>query len=459
MRDGAELEALEQVAGPVLPVVHPPQPGGELEVLPRGGPRHQAADVGAVAGAPLDLGRVRAHVVAGDEHRAVGRRDDAGQHPHRRGLAGAVAPEQGGGLAGRTPRGRRRDRLDGAERARAGRVTSTAGVLEVVHSRQSANVRPSAGALPGQPRAGSAVRACPAVRVWPAHRSRCVLSGPSQADSALRRAAWRCCCPARATRCQDCGCPMLTIQVIPAVRPARRRHGIDLERARRPAASQLATPTVAVVTAGGREGLSPRSWWPTWSPGPPCRTLTAWPPGLSTCRRRCTCIDPGQLRRRHRQFALVAVGVDRRAAAEADGSARLRPRALPRACYNAAGDPEGSSGSSARVGVGVKKAWSPTVGGHRVPPAGRNAQSTPRSGREALALRREVARGTPSAGTARRTPSASSSARATNAARPIGRVPRRPACVAGHELRGAAGDRREADAHDRADVGRGGRGR
>ena len=48
--DVAELEALEQVAGAVLPVVEPAQPGAELEVLPRGRPRHQAAHVGAVAG-------------------------------------------------------------------------------------------------------------------------------------------------------------------------------------------------------------------------------------------------------------------------------------------------------------------------------------------------------------------------------------------------------------------------
>ena len=36
VRDVAELEALEQVAGAVLPAVgQPAQPGGELEVLPR----------------------------------------------------------------------------------------------------------------------------------------------------------------------------------------------------------------------------------------------------------------------------------------------------------------------------------------------------------------------------------------------------------------------------------------
>ena len=31
----AEVEALEQVVGAVLPVLEPAQPGGELEVLPR----------------------------------------------------------------------------------------------------------------------------------------------------------------------------------------------------------------------------------------------------------------------------------------------------------------------------------------------------------------------------------------------------------------------------------------
>ena len=66
VRDVAELEALEQVAGAVLPVVEPAQPRGELEVLPRGGARDQAADVGAVAGQPLDRQRVAAHVEPGD---------------------------------------------------------------------------------------------------------------------------------------------------------------------------------------------------------------------------------------------------------------------------------------------------------------------------------------------------------------------------------------------------------
>ena len=49
VRDVAELEALEQVAAALLPVVHPAQPGAELEVLPRRRARDQAADVGAVA--------------------------------------------------------------------------------------------------------------------------------------------------------------------------------------------------------------------------------------------------------------------------------------------------------------------------------------------------------------------------------------------------------------------------
>ena len=59
VRDVAEVEALEQVAGALLPAVEPAQPGRELEVLPRGRPRDQAADVGAVAGEPLDGERCR----------------------------------------------------------------------------------------------------------------------------------------------------------------------------------------------------------------------------------------------------------------------------------------------------------------------------------------------------------------------------------------------------------------
>ena len=98
--DVAELEALEQVASPLLPVVEAPQPGRELEVLPGGGARHQAADVGAVADQPLHLEGVATDVEPGHPDLAGGRRHHAGEHAHGRRLAGAVAAQQGGRLAG-----------------------------------------------------------------------------------------------------------------------------------------------------------------------------------------------------------------------------------------------------------------------------------------------------------------------------------------------------------------------
>ena len=93
----------------------PAQPGGELEVLPGRRPRHQPADVGAVAGQPLDRERLGADVVAGDGDQAAGRRDHPGEHPHRRGLAGAVAAEQRGGRPGATVKLDAADRIDLAE--------------------------------------------------------------------------------------------------------------------------------------------------------------------------------------------------------------------------------------------------------------------------------------------------------------------------------------------------------
>ena len=59
MGGAAEVELLEQVAGPVLPAVELAQAGGELEVLPRASRGEQAADVGAVAGDALGLEGLR----------------------------------------------------------------------------------------------------------------------------------------------------------------------------------------------------------------------------------------------------------------------------------------------------------------------------------------------------------------------------------------------------------------
>ena len=69
-------------------------------MLPGRGPRHQAADVGAVATDPLDLEGVRADVQAVDGHGAADGGTEAGEYAHGRGLARAVAPQQGGGLPG-----------------------------------------------------------------------------------------------------------------------------------------------------------------------------------------------------------------------------------------------------------------------------------------------------------------------------------------------------------------------
>ena len=82
----------------VLPVVEPAQPGGELEVLPGRGPRHQAADVGAVARDLLDREGVRADVEAGHGHacpRSAG--------PRRRARAWWWTCRRRCGRAGRSP--------------------------------------------------------------------------------------------------------------------------------------------------------------------------------------------------------------------------------------------------------------------------------------------------------------------------------------------------------------------
>src|SRR4051794_953199 len=100
VRDAAELEALEQVARPVLPVLQPPEPRGELEVLPRGGSRDQTADVRAVAHGPLHRERVGADVVTGHDRAARAGRYDAREHPHRRRLPGPVAAQQRGRVTG-----------------------------------------------------------------------------------------------------------------------------------------------------------------------------------------------------------------------------------------------------------------------------------------------------------------------------------------------------------------------
>ena len=110
----AEVEALEQVLGTVLPALEPAQARGELEVLPGGGARHETADVGAVAGEALDGDQVLGDVEPVDPGSALARRDDPGQHAHGGGLAGPVATQES-----RRPSGVRRqvDAPDSGHRA------------------------------------------------------------------------------------------------------------------------------------------------------------------------------------------------------------------------------------------------------------------------------------------------------------------------------------------------------
>ena len=94
-----ELESLEQVAGSRLPArPEPSQLSGELQVLPGRGARHEATNVGAVAAAALGGHQISAQVVARNLHDAAGRRDHSCEDPHRRGLPGPVAAQQGRGL-------------------------------------------------------------------------------------------------------------------------------------------------------------------------------------------------------------------------------------------------------------------------------------------------------------------------------------------------------------------------
>ena len=111
--DVAELEALQQVAAPRLPLVHPAQPGASCRcsTASRAG---RARRRRAVADDPLDRERVGGDVVAG--HRPS-RRSEAPrrQDLHRRGLAGPVADRAARSPRPLSARGRRPDGLDVAE--------------------------------------------------------------------------------------------------------------------------------------------------------------------------------------------------------------------------------------------------------------------------------------------------------------------------------------------------------
>ena len=187
----------------------------QLEVLPRRRARHQATDVGAVADQALHGQRVVADVEAGDQDDALGRRDDPGQHPHRGGLAGAVASEQGGALAGAGRDVDAADGVDGAEadvrtadvddagpgrrRGSAPRAPGAIGVLRAPdHPRRDVpaadaagnatnqagkTVRPSRPARQGTPGAGTARRR------WPRARSRAPRSRSGRARPVPRSPA------------------------------------------------------------------------------------------------------------------------------------------------------------------------------------------------------------------------------------------------------------------------------
>ena len=104
----------------------PTQPGGELEVLPRGRARDEPADVGAVADQPLDRERVERRRRAGHEHGARGGRYDARQHlivvdlpaPLRPSSAVARPESAAGGRCRRRPPPRRSARAGRGRRSR-----------------------------------------------------------------------------------------------------------------------------------------------------------------------------------------------------------------------------------------------------------------------------------------------------------------------------------------------------
>jgi hypothetical protein len=94
--DVGERDSLEQLAGTLAggcarQVVEPPD---QLEV---GARAEQAVDGGGLRGHPDALAHpscLHDHVVAGDPRAALGRRRQGGEDAQRRGLAGAVVPEQ-----------------------------------------------------------------------------------------------------------------------------------------------------------------------------------------------------------------------------------------------------------------------------------------------------------------------------------------------------------------------------
>ena len=82
---------------------HPQQPGDHLQVLAAG---LQLVDGGVLAGQAdpvADLAALADDVVAGDQRPPAVRRDQRGQDPHGRRLAGAVGPEQREHAAARNP--------------------------------------------------------------------------------------------------------------------------------------------------------------------------------------------------------------------------------------------------------------------------------------------------------------------------------------------------------------------
>ena len=94
-----QLQALEEILGPGVPVPEPVGRRHEAEVLPDGEALEEVWVIGNVGQEELSGDGAADDVVAADQKPAMGGSEDAGHGAQRGGLAGAVGPDQAEDLA------------------------------------------------------------------------------------------------------------------------------------------------------------------------------------------------------------------------------------------------------------------------------------------------------------------------------------------------------------------------